>query len=224
MPSAARATPAGHRARRNIAASGLYADPARLKEFLRAMSAVSHGANVAIAQKFSWAGYKTYADIGPAQGDFAVQIALAHPHLSGLGFDLPEVGPIFEDYATQQGVAARVRFQGGSFFTDPLPSADVLLMGHILHDWDLAQKKMLLKKAYAALPAGGAIVVYDAIIDDDRSKNAFGLMMSLNMLIETGGGFDYTGADCMSWMREAGFHTTRVEPLIGPDSMAIGLK
>jgi hypothetical protein len=97
-------------------------------------------------------------------------------------------------------------------------------MGHILHDWDLPTKRMLIKKAFDAIPAGGALVVYEAIIDDDRSKNAFGLMMSLNMLIETPGGFDYTGADCAAWMKDAGFSTTRVEPLVGPDSMVVAIK
>ena len=108
------------------------------------------------------------------------------------------------------------KFQPGSFFTDPLPKADVIMMGHILHDWNLEEKRMLIGKAYDALPEGGALLVYEAIIDDDRSKNAFGLLMSLNMLIETPGGFDYTGADCMGWMKEAGFKETRVEHLVGP--------
>jgi hypothetical protein len=97
-------------------------------------------------------------------------------------------------------------------------------MGHILHDWDLDTKKMLIRKAYEALPSGGAYIVYEAIIDDDRSKNSFGLLMSLNMLIETSSGFDYTGADCLGWMQEAGFHSCRVEHLVGPDSMVIGIK
>ena len=104
-----------------------------------------------------------------------------------------------------------------------MPKADVIVMGHILHDWDLTQKANL-RRAFDALPKGGAVIVYDAIIDDDRRENAFGLLMSLNMLIETSGGFDYTGADCQVWMREAGFSETRVEPLVGPDSMVIGLK
>ena len=202
----------------------LYADPAALKEFLRAMSGVSRGANMAIARQFPWQNYQTYVDVGTAQGDLAVQIALANPHLRGQGFDLTEVGPIFDEYVETCGVADRLTFAGGSFFTDPMPKADVVLMGHILHDWDLEQKKMLLRKAYEALPEGGAVVVYEAIIDDDRSKNAFGLLMSLNMLIETPGGFDYSGSDCQSWMKEAGFQQTNVEHLIGPDSMVIGIK
>lgn len=204
--------------------TALYADPAKLREFLRAMSGVSRGANMAIAQKFPWANYRTCADIGTAQGDLVTQITLAHPHLNGLGFDLPEVGPVFEEYVAANGLADRVRFAGGSFFTDELPQADVLLFGHILHDWDLEAKLMLLRKAYAALPPGGAVVVYDAIIDDERKQNAFGLLMSLNMLIETPGGFDYTGADCIGWMQQAGFKECRVEHLVGPDSMVVGIK
>lgn len=202
----------------------LYADPARLKQFLRAMSGVSRGANMAIARQFTWDRYQTFADVGTAQGDLAVQIALANPHLKGIGYDLPEVEPIFTEYAKETCVAERLTFQPGSFFTDALPQAQVILMGHILHDWDLETKKMLLRKAYEALPEGGAVVVYESIIDDDRSKNAFGLLMSLNMLVETDGGFDYTGADCMGWMREAGFHETRVEHLLGPESMVVGIK
>jgi hypothetical protein len=202
----------------------LYAEPARLKQFLAAMTGISHGANMTIARAFPWNGYHTFADVGTAQGDLASQVALANPHLTGTGFDLPEVAPIFEEYVATVGVADRVRFQAGSFFDHDLPTADVIMMGHILHDWDLPTKKMLIGKAFAAIPAGGALVVYESIIDNDRSRNAFGLMMSLNMLIETPGGFDYTGADCEGWMKEAGFASTRVEPLVGPDSMVIGIK
>lgn len=202
----------------------LYADPARLKTFLAAMTGISRGSNMEIAKKVPWSKYKTYADVGTAQGDLAVQIALANPHLSGIGFDLAEVGPIFEEYVQHHGLNGRLRFHPGSFFSDALPKVDVVTMGHILHDWNLDEKKMLLRKAYAAVPEGGAVVVYESIIDDDRSKNAFGLLMSLNMLIETPGGFDYTGRDCMEWMKEAGFRETRVEHLHGPESMVIGVK
>jgi hypothetical protein len=202
----------------------LYADPARLKVFLKAMSGISHGAALAISAKFPWKDYKSYVDVGTAQGDTAAQIALANPHLSGTGFDLAEVGPIFEEYVGELKLNGRLKFAEGDFFKGEIPKADVVVMGHILHDWDLPTKKMLIKKVYDALPNGGAYIVYEAIIDDDRRKNAFGLMMSLNMLIETYGGFDYTGADCQEWMREAGFKQTRVEHLVGPDSMVVGIK
>jgi hypothetical protein len=202
----------------------LYADPARLKQFLAAMTGISRGANMTIARAFPWKDYATFVDVGTAQGDLAAQIALANPHVRGFGFDLPEVAPVFEDYIAGLGLAERVTFAPGSFFDQDLPKADVVLMGHILHDWDLQTKKMLVRKAFDAVPAGGALIVYESIIDDDRSRNAFGLMMSLNMLIETPGGFDYTGADCSGWMKEAGFSSTRVEPPVGPDSMVGGIK
>jgi hypothetical protein len=203
---------------------GLYNDPARLREFLHAMTGLSMGANMAIARKFPWAGYKTFVDVGTAEGGLAVEVAKANRHLAGAGFDLPVVQPHFEAYVQRAGVADRVKFRPGSFFDQPLPNADVVMMGHILHDWNLEQKMMLLEKAYAAIPKGGACIVYEAIIDDKREKNVFGLLMSLNMLIETPGGFDYTGADCSGWMKQVGFKRTRVEHLIGPDSMVVGIK
>ncbi len=202
----------------------LYSDTARLRQFMHAMTGLSMGAAKAMAQKFPWQKYQTFIDIGAAEGGLPVQLALAHPHLSGGGFDLPSVGPIFEEYVASSDLSDRLRFYPGDFFIDPVPQADVLVMGHILHDWNHDEKQMLLTKAYEALPKGGALIVYEAIIDDERRQNTFGLLMSLNMLIETPGGFDYTGADCCSWMREAGFQETHVQPLVGPDSMVVGIK
>lgn len=202
----------------------LYADPARLRGFLGAMTGVSIGAGRAIAAKFPWGRYKTFADLGCAQGGVPVQVALAHPHLTGVGFDLPPVQPIFEDYAASFGLSNRLTFLAGDFFMDPLPPAEVYVMGHILHGWDEPTKLSLLRKVYAALPADGAVLIHESLIDDDRRTNANGLLMSLNMLIETAAGFDYTGADCQGWMKQAGFRETSVEHLAGPDSMVVGIK
>jgi hypothetical protein len=202
----------------------LYAEPARLRLFLHSMTGISLPSAKAIARKFPWAKYRTFVDVGAAQGGVPVQIALAHPHLTGGGFDLSVVGPVFEEYVASFGLSDRVRFHPGSFFTDPLPRADVLVMGHILHDWNLDEKRMLLAKAYEALPAGGALIVYDAVIDDERRRNLAGLLISLTMLIETPGGFDYTGADAREWMSEAGFRHAYVEHLADLDSMVVGFK
>ncbi len=204
--------------------ASLYADESRLRGFLQAMTGLSLNTARTIAQKFPWKEYQTFVDIGTAQGGTSVQLALAHSHLKGTGFDLPAVRPIFEDYVASFGLSHRLRFQEGDFFAEPLPKADVIVMGHILHDWGLEEKRMLIAKVHESLPPGGAFIVFDAVIDDDRRKNAFGLLMSLNMLIETPSGFDYTGADCTQWMREAGFSSARVEHLCGPDSMVIGIK
>jgi hypothetical protein len=202
----------------------LYADPARLAQFAAAMSSISAVAGQAIAAKFPWGDHNSVIDIGCAEGAVPVQVALAHEHITGGGFDLPGLEPIFDDYVAGFGLGERLSFTGGDFFADPLPEADVLVMGHILHDWDLDEKRQLLQKAYDALPDGGALIVYEAIIDDERRSNAFGLLMSLNMLIETPGGFDYTGADCRGWMQETGFRKSYVEHLVGPDSMVVGIK
>ncbi len=202
----------------------IYAEPDRLAQFVRSMSGLSAGAAIAIAAQFPWRDHHSVIDIGCAEGAVPVQVALAHEHMTGGGLDLPPLAPIFDDYVSRAGLADRLTFTGGDFFTDALPTADVLVMGHILHDWDLDKKRLLLRKAYDALPEGGALIVYDAIIDDERRGNAFGLLMSLNMLIETPGGFDYTGADCRAWMAEAGFRDSYVEHLAGPDSMVVGIK
>jgi len=202
----------------------VYSDPQRLRLFLGAMTGLSMGASLAIAEKFPWKNYKTVVDIGGAQGGLLVQLGLAHPHLMGTNFDLAVVGPIFDEYVATNGLSERLKFQPGNFFEEDLPASDVITMGHILHDWNLDDKRMLLEKAYRAIPEGGALIVFEALIDDERRQNAFGLLMSLNMLIETPGGFDYTGADCQGWMRDAGFRETRVEHLIGPDSMVVGIK
>jgi hypothetical protein len=204
--------------------AALYSDPKRLKQFLSAMTGISLGSARALAEQFPWESFRTFIDVGGAQGCVPVQLALAHPHLRGGSFDLPVVGPIFEEYVASFGLSDRLQFHPGSFFDIPLPHADVIIMGHILHDWNLEQKRLLISKAHDALPAGGALIVYEALIDDDRRRNTFGLLMSLNMLIETPGGFDFTGADCRGWMKEAGFKEARVEPLCGPESMIIGIK
>lgn len=202
----------------------LYSDPERLRLFLGAMTGLSAGASKAIAEKFPWQDYQTVVDVGGAQGGLLVQVCLAQPHLSGRNFDLPVVQPIFDEYVAANNLSDRLSFYPGNFFEEPLPQTDVITMGHILHDWDLEQKLMLLKKAYDALLPGGSLLVFEALIDDERRQNAFGLLMSLNMLIETPGGFDYTGRDCSQWMRETGFSSTRVEHLAGPDSMVVGVK
>ena len=202
----------------------LYSDPDRLAGFLRAMTGLSRASGRAIAEKFDWRPYRTFVDVGAAEGAVPVQIALAHPHLKGGGADLPPVRPLFERHVGQHGLTERLAFHECDFFKGPLPSADVILMGHILHDWGVDAKRMLVRKAYEALPPGGALVVFDAMIDDERRRHTSGLLMSLNMLIETPDGFDYTIGQCRDWLAEAGFKQVRIEPLAGHDWMAVGHK
>jgi hypothetical protein len=178
----------------------------------------------ALAHRFPWANHGTLIDIGGAQGCLPVEIAQVHPHITGGAFDLPSLAPLFDRLVMEHGLEKRLRFYPGDFFTAPLPAADVLVLGHVLHNWDLATKMMLLKKAYDALPRAGTLIVYERLIDDERRVNTEGLLMSLHMLLVSPGGFDFTGADCIGWMRQAGFHDIRVEPLTADQSMVVGAK
>jgi O-methyltransferase domain/Dimerisation domain len=202
----------------------LYGNRELLTNFCKAMTGRTLPAARAIASKFPWRRYETFADLGTSEGVVPVLVALAHKHLRCAGFDLPPVRPIFEQFARAHKVSDRVRFQAGNFFTDPLPPAEVYSMGAILHDWNLAEKRSLIAKVYNALPRDGAFIVFEWLIDDRRSERVPALMMSLNMLIETPGGFDFSGADCRGWMRDAGFRQIRVEHLAGPVWMVVGIK
>lgn len=202
----------------------IYADPAHLEGFMNAMSGISMGNFHAFAQKFDFSNYKTMCDVGGATGQLSIAVARHQEHLSFTSFDLPPVEPIAQKSIEKAGLSDRISTAHGDFFKDPLPKADLITMGMILHDWNLENKMHLIRAAYDALPPGGAFVVIENLIDDERRENAFGLMMSLNMLIEFGEAFDYTGADFDGWCREVGFERTEVLPLAGPASAAIAYK
>jgi len=202
----------------------LYADPQRLDDFLHAMSGVQMGNFVALAEKFDFNGYQTMTDVGGALALLSRTVAARHPHLRCTSFDLPPVAPLAQKQVDAAGLGDRVSIIGGDFFKQDLPRADVVTMGNILHDWNLNTKKMLIAKAFQALPPGGAFIAIENLIDDARRENAFGLMMSLNMLIETGDGFDYTGADFRQWCGEAGFKRFEHLPLAGPAAASIAYK
>lgn len=204
--------------------SAMALDRNKLRGFMQAMTGLSMGAAVALADNFPWGRYHTFADIGAAQGGLPVVLVKAHPHLKGTGVDLPNVQSIFEEYVRAHGLQDQIQWHAADIWTDPFPPVDVIILGHMLHGWGLERKKVLLQKAYDAVPNGGAVLAYDAIIDDQRRENAFGLLFSLNMLIENQEGAEYTGADCQGWMREVGFTKTYLKPLVGPDSVVVGLK
>jgi hypothetical protein len=200
----------------------------RTHEGVRAMTgfftAYSRAAMPVIAREFPWASYRTLIDIGTSAGDLPVQVALAHPHITGGGFDLPQVGPAFDEYVASRGLGDRLRFYPGSFFTDPLPAADALTMANVLHDWSLEERRLLIGKAHAALPAGGALLVYEQFIDDERRTRVPALLGSLQMLLANVGGANFTAAECCVWMREAGFAEARVLELAPTVSVAVGTK
>ncbi|MBA2433533.1 MAG: methyltransferase [Chthoniobacterales bacterium] len=202
----------------------LYAEPAKLEQFLGAMTGLSRINFEALAEKFDFSKYKTLCDVGGATGLLCIEAARKHPQLRCVSFDLPEVAPIAQRHIAAAGLSDRIATAAGNFFTDPLPPADVITMGMILHDWNLEKKMHLIRAAYDALPPGGALIAVEALIDDARRENVFGLLMSLNMLIEFGEAFDYSGADFKKWCTEAGFQRFEVIHLAGPSSAAIAYK
>lgn len=201
-----------------------YADPLKVTQLAQGMTGAAASRAPAIVAKFPWQDYSNMMDIGCAEGAVPVQIALAHEHITCGGFDLPPLKPVFDAYVARFGLGERLSFTAGNFFVDPLLKADVLIIGDILYGLNIDEKRLLLKKAYDALPEGGALIVYDAILDDERRSNAYGLLLSLTMLVTTPGGFGYTGAECRAWMQETGFRESYVEHLAGPESMVVGIK
>jgi hypothetical protein len=202
----------------------IYSDVDKTREFVNAMGGIQTGNFVTFARNFDFSGYKTLCDIGGAGALLSAHVAAHNQHMDCTSFDLPPVCPIALENVSKMGLASRVRIRPGDFFTDAFPKADVITMGNILHDWGIKDKKLLISKAYNALPKGGSFVVIENIIDNDRRENAFGLLMSLNMLIETPEGFDYSAADFNEWALEAGFKSTSIMPLTGPSSAAIAIK
>ena len=202
----------------------LYADLPRLEQFMGAMTGLSRLNFEAFADKFDCSKFQTLCDVGGATGLLSIECAKKHPHLKCISFDLPPVQPIANKHIAAAGLGDRIQTACGDFFNDPLPKADVITMGMILHDWNLEKKMHLIRSAYDALPSGGALVAIEALIDDSRRENVQGLMMSLNMLIEFGDAFDYTGADFRKWCSEVGFKRFEVIHLAGPSSAAVAYK
>jgi hypothetical protein len=202
----------------------LYSKPERLEQFMDAMAGISAGNFRAFAGKFDFSRYRTMCDVGGATGQLSIFVAQAHPHMICVSADLPAATRIAEQRIAAAGLADRVSAQPIDFFAEPLPKADVIAMGMILHDWNLEKKLHLVRAAYDALPSGGAFVVIENLIDDARRENAFGLMMSLNMLIEFGDAFDFSAADFNGWCRDAGFKRFEVIPLGGPASAGVAYK
>jgi len=202
----------------------IYSDVDKTREFVNAMSGIQAGNFRKLATDFDFSGYRSLCDLGGAGAHLSIQVAAQNPFMICLSYDLPAVGPIALENVSKMGMAERVKVQSGDFFVDPVPSADVITMGNILHGFGLEDKKKLIGLAYDALPKGGALVAIENIIDDERRENAFGLMMSLNMVIESPEGFDYTASDFTGWALEAGFVKTSVMPLTGPASAVIAIK
>lgn len=203
--------------------SRLYSTDDQVTAFASAMS----GATVLLAKRlaaaFAWQDYQSFVDVGSAEGCLPIEVVRRHPHLNAIGFDLPPLQAAFERNVLKNGLSGQVHFLGGDFLSDSLPQADVLVLGRVLHNWDLEKKKLLLRKAYRSVAPNGAVIIYERFIDDGRSTVS-GLLASLNMLVMTSGGFDYSSADCVQWMADIGFVNMVLTPLTADQSMVVGIR
>jgi hypothetical protein len=204
--------------------SSLYRDPGALKQFLHGMTGISTAEATLIAARFPWKDFRTFVDVGGAQGALSVRVALTHPHLSGTNYDLAEVGPIFNEYVAAFGLSDRLKFVAGDMNNGALPSADVISFGHLLHGYGTPKRRELIGKAYAALPPGGAVLVYDAMVNARNRDSYMSSLSSLNIMLETRDGFEATTDECANWLRDSGFNGVTTSHLVGPTSMVYGYK
>ena len=202
----------------------LYSDSSKLTGFLSAMGSIQMENFRLLSRAFNFHKYNKLCDLGGAGGFLSIQVALSNSHMKCISYDLLPVAALALENVTSRGLQNQITIQSGDFFKDEIPEVDVITMGNILHDWGLKEKQLLIKRAFDAIQTGGALIVIENIIDDERNKNAFGLMMSLNMMIETTDGFDFSFSDFNTWAVEAGFRETYIIPLSGPSSAAIAIK
>lgn len=202
----------------------IYADENRLREFIHAMGGVQAGNFMYLARTYDFSSYSTLCDIGGSGANLSIHIVKNNDHMKCISYDLPPIEPIASENVSKLGLSDKISVVSGDFFVDDFPKADVITMGNILHDWGIKDKLMLIKKAYNTLPEGGALIAIENIIDNERNKNAFGLMMSLNMMIETDEGFDFSASDFSDWAQEAGFSKIEFMPLTGPSGAVIAIK
>lgn len=201
----------------------LYRNEEQMRDFIAMMDALNSAVGPVLADAFDWSGRKTVVDVGGARGNLAAALVKAHSHLTATVFDLPPVEAAFRDHIDELGLADRITFRGGDFFADPLPTADVIVFGHVLEDWSPERRQQLISKAYEALRPGGVVLVYDPMLDDELSP-LNNLLTSLTMLVVTHGGSEYAVDDCQGWMRTAGFARTEAKVLETNDILVAGYK
>ncbi|WP_244287284.1 methyltransferase [Amycolatopsis rubida] len=198
--------------------SDVVGNPERLGHFIGMMDALTQVLGPELVGALDWNGQSSVLDVGGCRGNMAAHIVKAHPHLEGHVFDLPQMEPFFTEHMENSGLTGSVLFHGGDFFRDPLPQADVVVLGHVLHDWDREQRAFLRRKAFDAVGPGGALVVYDRMLDDEPT-HVENLVISLDMLLVTDGGAEYPVSEIRDHATVLGASSVRVQPLGDYDTL-----
>lgn len=181
-----------------------FRDEAAKREFLLGMHGFGMICSPQIVAAFDLGRFRRLCDLGGATGHLAVAACERYPNLRAVVFDLPEAVPLAKEMIAQTPVAARIEVQGGDFFSDPLPPADLYALGRIVHDWSEAKALALLQRIHATLPAGGALLIAEKVLDDDKLGPRWAQMQSLNMLTCTEGK-ERTLGEYRALLEQAGF-------------------
>jgi 3-hydroxy-5-methyl-1-naphthoate 3-O-methyltransferase len=197
----------------------------QMQKFTHAMYGVSVGPAMALAKAFDFSRCKRLIDIGGGSGVYAIHVALANPHLSAVVADLAAVCGVADEYIRRFSLLSRVKTKALDFFKEDIPSGyDVALLSHIIHDWSEEKDIGLLKKIFSSINSGGAIIISEWLLDDEKTGPAFPALMGMNMIIETEGGRNYSFAEISKMLAAAGFNSIEKWPLLGPASIIIGHK
>jgi len=146
--------------------------PEAKETFLQGMHGLGVLSSPAVVAAFPLTGFRQMVDLGGGTGHLAIAACEKYPALRAIVFDLPQVIETASKHAAQSNAAARLSVLGGNFFHDELPEADLFAMGRILHDWPEEKIKTLLAKIYSRLPTGGAILLAEKLLLDDKAGPA----------------------------------------------------
>jgi SAM-dependent methyltransferase len=206
------------------AAAGRFAamldDPGQLRRYAHMMEGVLQPVVPRLIEALDWSGYRSVLDVGGCRGSLAGQLVAAHPWLAGHVFDLPQLEPLFAEKMRELRTAGMVRFHAGDFFRDPLPRADVLILGHVLHNWPQRQRAELVHKAFHAVNPGGVLLVHDRMLDDSCT-NVGNLVASLIMALVTEEGSEYPVSELERLAGGAGFTSVRRQPLDDAETLVL---
>ncbi|KDN20353.1 methyltransferase [Amycolatopsis rifamycinica] len=194
------------------------ANPKVLGQFIRMMDALTQVLGPQLIEAFEWSRFKTMLDVGGCRGNMASQIVKANPGLYGHVFDLPPMEPFFDEHMANLGLTERLEFHGGNVFHDDLPTADLVVLGHILHDFDRDHRRRILHKAAAAVNPGGTLLVYDRMLDEDP-RHVENLVISIDMLLVSDGGSEYPASEVREHAAEVGFTEFFSKPLGDYDTL-----
>jgi SAM-dependent methyltransferase len=187
-------------------------DPERAREGFKNMDAFNGFTANELVTAIDWTKYGTVVDIGGSRGNVVGRLVTAHPHLTGKVFDVPGMVTIFDERQKELGTADKVTFYPGDFRSDPLPTGDVYILGHVLPYWREEIRVKVLSRVYEVMNPGGLVLIYDNMLEPD-SVDPHGHLLSLLASVNRVGGEEFTTAQCRAWVEQAGFRFDRVVTL-----------